>query len=92
MNALREPVDCVYGGADLPVHTSAGIEKNTDTDRDVLILTEVRNVLDLSVLFNNEVILGKVRNISAAAIGDCDDDVHQPYVDSDLCGHNRANR
>src|SRR5947199_228093 len=51
-----------------------------------------RNVLDLSVLFNNEVILGQIRNISAVAIGDRDDDVHQPDVDSDLCSHNRANR
>ena len=92
MDPPDEPVHRLYGSTDLPIHTPAGIEKNADADWDVSILTEVRNVLCPAVFFKNEVIFGQVGNISAAAIRDGHNDIHQPHVHSNLCRKNGANR
>ena len=92
MNPPNEPVHCIYGSADLAIHTSARVEKNTDADWNISILTEVRNVLCPAVFFKNEVIFGQVWDISAAAVRNGHDDIHQPHVDSNLCRKDRAKR
>src|SRR5262245_52520254 len=85
MNSPAEALDRFDSGLDLPVHTSAGVEQNPNTDGDILILAEMRDLLRLAVFFEDKIVNGQVWNTAASGVGDGCYDIHQSNIDAHLC-------
>src|SRR5204863_7234542 len=90
MNAPYEPVHGLHSRADLAIHAAAGVEKNANADGHILVLAEMRDLLRLPVFFENEIVLGEIRDIPSSRVGDCRDDIDQSNIDANLCGENRG--
>jgi len=89
VDSSDKPLNSGRRGPNLPIHAAAGVEHDAHTDRQLVRLTEMRDLLGLTVFFDYQVVFGQIRHIVTRLVRDGGDHVHQGDIDFQLCGDDR---
>src|SRR5215471_2524575 len=90
VNCPDELFYCTCSGSNLPDHAAACIQKNSHTDGQVIGLREVGDFLRFPIFFDDQIVLGKIRNVVPCCVRDGRDYVDQCNVNLQL-GRNHRN-